>query len=131
VRLEASVRTLSTQQPCHRGPLCNTCPIKPLTLLLLLYAVFAYHHGQDKLHAVQTYLPQPPPAEYCNRGSLLDAVDRGTLHLQAGAGGPNLPAIVACAQEVAGKAGCLLALRCKLQPCASVAACVHLSTMQG
>lgn len=59
-----------------------------------------------KWSAATCYHTLPPAAEYCNRGSLLDAIDRGVLHLQAGAGGPNLPAIVACALEVAGEASC-------------------------
>ena len=37
--------------------------------------------------------------EYCSRGSLLEAVDRGLLLLPEG---PNLPAILVCAQEIAG-----------------------------
>lgn len=55
------------------------------------------------------------PAEYCNRGSLLDAIDRGVLHVKAGAGGPNLQAIVACAQEVAGELS-MLGLCCCAAP---------------
>ncbi|PRW44843.1 prolyl endopeptidase-like isoform A [Chlorella sorokiniana] len=69
------------------------------------HIVTVYAHGVSEEEATrcnriyqQVWIVQ----EYCNRGSLLDAIDRGTLHMRAGAGGPNLSAIVACAQEVAG-----------------------------
>lgn len=58
-----------------------------------------------------TSTPRPPSfsftcqvwivTEYCNRGSLLDAIDRGILQLPGG-GGPDLEALVAMAQEIAG-----------------------------
>jgi serine/threonine protein kinase len=39
--------------------------------------------------------------EFCNRGSLFEAVDRGMLQLQGGSG-PDLRAVLATAQEIAG-----------------------------
>jgi hypothetical protein len=53
--------------------------------------------------------------EYCAKGSLLEAVDRGLLRPD----GPNLPAILACAQEIAGMAimlSCALFAWC-MRPC--------------
>jgi serine/threonine protein kinase len=39
--------------------------------------------------------------EFCNRGSLLDAIDKGSLHLADE--GPNMQAILLSAQEIAGE----------------------------
>lgn len=50
---------------------------------------------QGKTHQ-QVWIVQ----EFCNRGALLDAIDRGVLQLPNGR--PNLPAILAAAQEMAG-----------------------------
>lgn len=68
-------------------------------------------------HQVETLHCAPhDPAEYCNRGSLLDAIDRGVLHAKTGEGGPNLQAIVACAQEVAGELSALCLCCCAAFP---------------
>ncbi len=42
--------------------------------------------------------------EFCNRGSLFEAVDRGMLQLP-GRNGPDLRAVLATAQEIAGGGG--------------------------
>lgn len=42
--------------------------------------------------------------EFCNRGSLFEAVDRGMLQLSGGTG-PDLRAVLATAQEIAGGPG--------------------------
>ena len=67
---------------------------------------------RHRLH-VPTCAPQAMPdgrrrqqvciiQEYCSRGDLLAAIDRGLLHHGGGAGGVNLPALLAAAQEIAG-----------------------------
>lgn len=44
--------------------------------------------------------PCPPTQEYCAKGSLLEAIDRGAL--LAPGGGPNLAAVLMAAREIAG-----------------------------
>lgn len=71
-----------------RCPLCCTVPLPP---------ALPQVDATGKVHE-QVWIVQ----EFCNRGDLLEAIDRGFLHHGGGAGGPNLAAIAMTALEVAG-----------------------------
>lgn len=75
---------------------CGACFVAAMTFLTTPPSFFLQVREMARRHS-QVWIVQ----EFCNRGSLLDAIDKGSLHLADE--GPNMQAILLSAQEIAGE----------------------------